>query len=264
MKADEKNAYEKFARLGFVVKGVLYFLAGTLAILAAVGSGGKTTGRMGILQWIEQQPSGPFLLILVTIGLLGYAVLRLMQAIEDTNHKGSDKKGLLRRAGYFISSIPYLALFIASFYILFQRRILEDEEGTYIDDILHFPGGHIIVAISGVYLFGYGIFEIVRGFKGSFKHQMNFENLEENSRKMLNIMGVLGYVARGIVLCIVGFIMIRATFKAYVENSGLSSQVFHFLSFNLSQFIMGMIAAGLALYGIFMFVKARYYQINTK
>src|SRR5579884_2596514 len=62
------------ARLGYAVKGVVYVIIGWLAAMLAVGHGGTTTDQRGALTTISGQPFGKFLLVIVTIGLFGYAL----------------------------------------------------------------------------------------------------------------------------------------------------------------------------------------------
>src|SRR2546421_9894634 len=72
------------ARLGYAVKGVVYLIIGGLAAKLAIGQGGATTDQRGALQTIYEQPFGKFLLAVVAIGLLGFALWTFIQAIYDT------------------------------------------------------------------------------------------------------------------------------------------------------------------------------------
>jgi hypothetical protein len=59
---------------------VIYAIIGTLAIKVALGSGGRTTNQQGALDTIARQTFGKVLLILVAVGLAGYALWRLFRA----------------------------------------------------------------------------------------------------------------------------------------------------------------------------------------
>ncbi|HBE30573.1 MAG TPA: hypothetical protein DD990_04280, partial [Cyanobacteria bacterium UBA11368] len=58
------------------------------------------------------QPFGKFLLSLVTIGLIGYVLLRIAQAILNPEHAGEkmDAKRIAQRLGYAFSALAYSGL----------------------------------------------------------------------------------------------------------------------------------------------------------
>src|SRR6266567_3507138 len=95
------------ARLGYAVKGVVYLVIGLLAVQLAAGMGGKATDQNGAIQTISRLPFGNFLLIIVTIGLFGFALWCFIQALFDTEGKGRDAKGIIARLGYAIVGIAY-------------------------------------------------------------------------------------------------------------------------------------------------------------
>src|SRR5206468_8525555 len=76
---------------------------------------GKITGRQGAFRWILARPFGPALLIVMAIGLFGYAVWRVSSAIFDSDHRGRDAKGILIRAGSLIRGIFYAWIAIELF-----------------------------------------------------------------------------------------------------------------------------------------------------
>src|SRR4028118_1471446 len=88
MARQAKSWIEPLGRFGYAAKGVVYALIGVLAAQAALGRGGETTDSQGALQRIVQAPFGKLLLGIVTVGLVGYAIWRLVQAFEDTENKG--------------------------------------------------------------------------------------------------------------------------------------------------------------------------------
>jgi len=60
----------RLARLGYTVKGIVYVVIGWLAVMVAIGHGGKATDQSGAIQTINSLPFGKFLLVIVAIGLL--------------------------------------------------------------------------------------------------------------------------------------------------------------------------------------------------
>src|SRR5689334_411677 len=78
--AFKSRGSEWFARGGFVARGLVYGIIGFLALKLAFGAGGKTTDQKGALETVAQQPFGKVLLVLVAIGLAGYACWRFVRA----------------------------------------------------------------------------------------------------------------------------------------------------------------------------------------
>src|SRR6476661_8978056 len=83
------------AKLGYAAKAIVYATIGLVALLAAAHAGGHTTGSHGAFVAILSQPFGRVLLGMLGAGLAAYAFWRLVQAVMDADHRGSDLKGLL-------------------------------------------------------------------------------------------------------------------------------------------------------------------------
>lgn len=261
----KKEAYDKFARTGFAVKGIIYVLLGILAVVAAAGPEGKATGKRGVLVWLDHQPLGPVLIIIIMIGILGYVVLRFMQAIKDTNHKGSGWKGIITRLFYFIRGISYLLFMLAGFFVVFpDTKVLDKEDADTLAWMIELPAGNIAVAMVGLFFAGFGVYELGRAFTGNFKHHLDFRNLNSGVKGVCNTIGVIGYLARGIILGVIGFLLVKAAINAFIDKAPFTSQAFNFLSSLLGEFYMGIVAAGLAFYGFFYFIKAKLYQVSIK
>ena len=106
------------ARLGYAIKGVVYLVIGFLAVQLAAGVGGKATDQRGAIQTISTLPLGKFLLVVVTIGLVGFALWCFIQALFDTEGKGRKVKGIIARIGYAAVGVAYLILAFGTFRIV--------------------------------------------------------------------------------------------------------------------------------------------------
>ena len=101
---------EPLARAGFLVKGVLYLVIGTLAIQVAARAGGRVTGTRGALLTVLGQPFGRMLLLAAAIGLFGYAAWRIVQGVLDPERYGRGWKGIAMRIGFVARGVMHAAL----------------------------------------------------------------------------------------------------------------------------------------------------------
>ena len=104
------------ARAGLVARGVVYGIIGILALKLALGDGGKATDQEGALQTIARQSFGKALLLLVAIGLGGYALWRLVRAA--VGHGAEQTDSGFDRISALDSGIAYGLLCIAAIGIL--------------------------------------------------------------------------------------------------------------------------------------------------
>ena len=102
------RGFEWFARSGFVARGLIYGIIGILAVKLALGAGGKTTNQQGALKTVAHQPFGKVLLVLVAVGLAGYALWRLTRAVLGHGSEASDSG--FDRVAAFASGVVYAAL----------------------------------------------------------------------------------------------------------------------------------------------------------
>jgi len=115
------------ARTGYVAKGIIYATIGLLAMQEALGASGRSPGPSGAMHSIESQPFGRSMLALLALGLIGYALWKLLQGIMDPDDKGSDAHGILRRIGYVGSgAIHGVLAFIAAQSIMGEEDTSED------------------------------------------------------------------------------------------------------------------------------------------
>src|SRR5687767_13618820 len=94
--ADAKRGsgwFSVIARAGIVAKGVSYGIVGILALMLALGEGGKATSREGALATLAQEPFGKALLALLAAGFVAYALWRLMLAIASDVSDDEKLKG---------------------------------------------------------------------------------------------------------------------------------------------------------------------------
>ncbi len=257
---------ERLARVGFVAKALLYMTVGFLAASAALGLGGKAaTDTHGAMWTILQKPLGRGLLALIAIGLIGYAAWRIIEAIADPERHGRSAKGIAHRVRSFATGAIHLGLaFSAAKLALYQyddhNSSREAQEWTA--RALSKPGGKILVAIAAAAFVGYGLYQLYKAFKSKLNKRLSLGSLGTTTRRIVIGVSRFGIAARGIVFGMIGVMLARAAFNGNAkEAGGVSKSLGELFGFGTQPFVA--IAVGLAAYGVYQLINARYRRISV-
>ena len=248
-----------FGRFGFAAKGVVYTLIGVLAVQAAIGTGGQTTGQNGALEQIGEAPFGRFLLIAIGVGIVGYALWRFIQAFMDTENKGTGAKGMAIRAGYFVIALLHVSIAASAFALVAGKPGNGDSTSDSTAQLMSQPFGKWLVALVGAAVIAYGAAQLYRAYSVKFRKKLLLGEMSEAQQKWAIRLGCTGYAARGVVFAIVGIFLIVAALHANPQEArGLDGALAALAQQPWGSAMLGAVAVGLVAYGIFMFVQARY------
>ena len=253
---------ERFARFGIISKGVVYCLIGILTSMAALGLRGEKASRNEAFKIIYDQPFGKFLLIAVAVGLFGYVTWRFFQAVYDIDSKGNDTKAKFIRIGYGFSALLYFLIGLYAFKLAVAGPggSNGDSQQFVVAKILNYPAGGWIIGIAGLLTIGNGFRQIYKAVSGNF-----LKNIQLTASRHYDVFkkaGIVGYFARGVVLAIIGYFFVRAALYHNASEAIGTKEAFGFLENTFGSLLMGLVAAGLVGYGVFMFVKGRYQKID--
>ena len=252
-----------FARFGYAAKGVVYLIIGGLAVELAIGRGGATTDQRGALRTIYEQPFGKFLLIVVAIGLIAFALWSFIQALFDTEGKGKKAKGILARVGYAAIGISYGLLALGAIELVDGSgnggKSSTSSAQDWTGKILHYPAGVFLVVLIGLIVLGIAGYLLYRAYSANFKKKLALQEMGNQVRKWGVYLGRFGYGAMGVVFCIVGLFLIIAAVKHDPNDAkGLDSALQVLLHQPFGPFLLAIVALGLFAYGVYSFVEARY------
>jgi hypothetical protein len=254
------GGFEAFTRAGFAAKGIVYVLIGGLALMAALGEGGRTTDSKGAVAWLARQPFGQASLFLVGAGLLGYAAWRFVSAFRDPD--GFDAKALAKRAGSLLIGGIYTSTAI------YALRLAIGEGGnsggskqaqTWTARVLSLPFGELLVMAVGAGIIAAGLWQMHRGWKNRFTKHLR--ELPPNHDWVV-MAGRWGHIARGVVFGLSGWIVIKAAWQHNPRNvRGIEGALDTISGQPSGQLLLGLVAAGLACYGAWSLIESRYRQV---
>jgi hypothetical protein len=253
--------FEWLARAGLVARGVIYAIIGVLAIKLAVGDGGKTTNQQGALETIAKQPFGKALLILMAVGLAGYAIWRLVRAAIGHGPEASDDTK--ERISGLASGIAYVLLCITAVSILIGSGSGgSGGAGKATGGVLDWPGGQILVGIAGLVMIGVGLEQGYKGIKRKFLEKSKTEQMSESVERAFTALGVFGHLARMVVFALIGYFLLRAAIDYNPDKAvGLDGALNKLVQASYGPILLGIVAAGLIGFATYSIADARYRRV---
>jgi hypothetical protein len=254
------------ARFGYAAKGVVYIIIGVLAGLAAFNQkGGRTTDSTGAFEEIIFRPYGQVLLGAIAVGLAGYALWCMMQAFKDTEHKGSNTKGLIIRLGYGVAGLIHGGLAFSAAQLIVgsgSRYRGEESSKEWTAILLAQPLGQWLVGAIGVGIIVVAIIQIFQAYTAKFREELERHEMSARAELWAIRAGRIGIAARGIVFGVIGVFLMLAAFHANPnEARGLSGALRSIEQRPFGPWLLAIVALGLVAYGIYMFVLTRYRRI---
>ena len=207
------------ARAGLVSRAVIYTMLGVLAsLIVADGHPPSQASGSGALAEIAKQPAGPFLVGLLSAGLLCYGGWRLAQAITGFDPAARDRPSGWRRLGWLAIAAVYAALFAEALSILLGSG---SSGGPAIHPqgaaatVLSWPGGTVLLGLVGAALtagaLALGVWACLHDYGSALDEARAPAWVGPASR----VTGIAGNLARAALLALVA----SYTFLAAVDDS---------------------------------------------
>ena len=248
------------ARAGFVARGLVYLIIGVLALKLALGDGGKATNQQGALQTIADRPFGKTLLILVAIGLAGYALWRLIRAA--VGHGAEQWDSGPDRVVALASGIAYGILCVTAVKVLTDSITSSWTPKEATAGVLGWSGGTLLVAIAGAVLIGVAAYQAYKGLAKKFLDDAKTGEMSPGVRRGYTALGVFGHVARAVVFALVGYGLIKAAIDYDPQEAiGLDGALRKLAHATYGPALLAVVAAGLAGFALYSMADARYRKV---
>ena len=266
-----KRQARPLARLGCVSIGTVYALVGVLALLALAGILTEAADEDRMVRVIATVPGGLALIWGIVIGLGGYTVWRLVEAVTDPYEFGRDLKGYAQRAGIAASGLAYGFLAYSAVRIAHGNPssaasdASEEEQQLMIAHILDMPLGPGIVGAAGLALLAMGAGQFVLLARQGYLAEVNRGALSHRMRRTIHVLAWAGYSARSVILVLLGWFLLRGAYTADAEEVGDTDTAFDTVGGGLAgDTAFFMVALGTIAYGIYMYLCAIYYRFEKQ
>jgi hypothetical protein len=257
-KAARSDSVQRLARLGLAGRGLLY---GTVAVLAANIARGshREADRQGALRAIGANPLGRLALVAVAFGFAGYALWRL---VEATVRPGDKKAGGRVAAG--AKGLLYAAFFATtlSYAVTRHGHSANDQQRDWTGRVLGWPAGRWLVAAAGAAIVAAGLYNMWRAVGGKYRKHLKENELGDNVAPWVAVVAVAGLLARGVAFSLVGFFLLDAAVTYDPSKSqGLDGALRRLAGAPYGRPLLVVVAVGLAAFGVWSLVEARYRRV---
>ena len=265
-RAGDSDTLEHLARVGLIAYGIVHLLIAWLALQIAWGGGGQSADQSGALSTLAETPLGKPLLWVLAIGLVALALWQLAEVIRHRDafsRTGDEKKeAVVTIVKAVAKTIAYAALAFLTFqYATGSGSSSSGQQQQTTSGVFSLPGGRFLVGLAGLVVVGIGVYHVVKGAKQSFMKEIDVAQASPGQRRLVERLGQVGYIARGIAFAVVGGLLAYAaiTFDP-AKSSGLDGAMRTIAEAPFGRVLLTLVALGIAAFGAFCFFRARYPQ----
>ena len=252
-------------RAGLATRGVLYLVSALLTMRVALADGSTSEegpGKSGALTEVAQQPFGRVLVALLAVGLGGYALWRIRQAIQVDDDDPRAAWG--QRALYALRALVYIAAVGIALSLLFS----DDPDSSGGSDpqpartVFDLPAGRWLVLAVGVGLLAAAAYNAWKAVSRDFEDDWTPE-LNGRQRRVARVVAVVGLWGHTLVFLLIGWFVLKAGWEFDPEEpQGLDAAVRTLADESYGLLYLSVLAAGMAAYGVLGCVDARWRDVG--
>ena len=263
--AGNSDTLENLARIGLLAYGVVHLLVAWLAIqLAWFGGNGKSADQSGAMSTLAQSPVGKPLLWVIALGLVALAVWQAAEVLRwrgQWSASGKARAEALQKSGKaLIKTVVYVVLAVLAVkFALGSGRSSSQQQQKTTAGVFGWPAGRWLVGAAGLVLIGVGIYHVYKGVTQRFLKEIETSEASESARRLVTRLGQVGFPGKGVALAGVGALLLWAAITFDPSKArGLDGAMHAILALPFGQILLTLVALGIAAFGAFVFVRARY------
>jgi hypothetical protein len=257
--------FDIYARLGYGAKGISFGVIGIMMARVALGQERERADFAGAMEVLSEQPLMAALLIILSIGMIGYATWRVIQGVADLEREGSDLVGLAKRAVYVIIGLTYFFFSAYALGILFGWSTEEGQVQDWTATVLEWPLGRWLIGLAGVAVFVGGLTELWSAVSRRFQIELGRDDFSRFERMGLMTAGCVGHGGRSLVYGAAGFFAIRAAVEFDSEEArGIADTMRELADQPYGQVLVAIGAIGFISYGVYYCLLARHHHLPNE
>jgi hypothetical protein len=237
---------------------VLYIVIGILAVRIAFGQGRERANQNGALKEVAAQPFGKVLVWVIAIGLVGYALWRLLTALlgsaADPAATSAKERVRALAEGVGYGAVAVLALKVA----IGASSASSGSGSKRAAAVLSWTGGQFLVGAVGVLIAGVGAYLVLEGWRADFTKELNLFRTGPAARKLVIQLGRFGRIARGAAFMLVGILIVVAA-VTYDPNKaqGLDGALRTLAQQPFGTWLLALVALGFVAFGCYGLAESR-------
>jgi hypothetical protein len=170
-------------------------------------------------------------------------------------------KDVLKRVADLGRGIVYGSFTVIAAKILVEAKnsghASGEEQRKAVGTVLDWPGGKLIIMLIGVSVIGAGLWHLSRAVTRNFLDDLDLGRRSERSRVTITVLGCVGFLARGVVFCMVGWFLIESALDDDPNHTGGLDEALRRLSdSDHGPGLLRVMAIGLLVFGVYRIVDA--------
>ena len=259
---------EKLAIYGCYSIAAVYILIGVMAILSFMGILVAKADEERIVGVLLDLPLGWLIIVIIVAGMAGYVLWRIFESVTDPYNFGNSFAGIAKRVGIGLSAAGYVMIGYAAIQILItgEGGNGEDDQQMMVAQVLSYSGGAWMIGLAGVVTGFAGLFQIKYVAGGEYKKRLKFHAMSTWIEKAVHLFAWAGYIARGIILSVIGYFFISAAIHSDPEEVGDTDSAFDFLGDfgTIGHVAFIAVAIGTIAYGLYMILNGFFYSFEEE
>lgn len=253
----QNSVFEHVARAGYVVSGVLHIIIGYLAIRIALGAGGGSADQSGALAALSAKPGGIIALWAAVIALVIMALWRLAETAlgrsTDPKSQGTMPEILDRGKAFALAVVYFGFAFSTLGFARGAGKSTGDQNSGLSARLMQTATGTVTLIVGGIIIAAVGGYHIYKGASRSF-----LDDLKGTPSDLVRGLGLIGYVAKGLVIVGAGvLVIVAASLSEPDKATGLDGALKTLGAQPYGVILLILAGLGIITYGLYSFAMAR-------